>query len=54
MAVYAIGSNAEGIGQIELKSVRSLHYDLQMTEYNVTGLRPIEVRGALQPVSQGP
>jgi hypothetical protein len=54
MAVYAIGSTTEGVGHIELKSVRSMYYDLQMREYNVTGVRPIEIQGALQAIPQGP
>ena len=53
MAVYAIGTTAEGVGRIELKSARSLYYDLQMKEYNVVGVRPIEVQGALQAIPHG-
>jgi hypothetical protein len=35
-------------GEISLKSVRNLHFDLQLTEFNSTSPRPREIRAMLE------
>lgn len=37
-----------GTGEITLKSVRNLHFDLQLTEFNSTSPRPREIRAMLE------
>jgi hypothetical protein len=45
MSVYHVGGES---GQVELKSVRNFHWDLQMLEFNVSGLRPGEIQAELR------
>lgn len=39
---------ARDTGEISLKSVRHLHWDLQMMEFNCTSPRPREIRAMLE------
>lgn len=45
MSVYHIHVNS---GEVELKSVRSLRYDLQIEEFNGTSPLPREIRSMLE------
>jgi hypothetical protein len=46
LAVYHI-ENASG--EVSLKSVRNIHYDLRITEFNGTSPLPREIRSLLEP-----
>ena len=45
MAVYHIDTTT---GEIVLKSVRNIHYDLKMIEFNGTSPLPREIRSLLE------
>jgi hypothetical protein len=45
MAVYHVDTTS---GEIVLKSVRNIHYDLQMIEFNGTSPLPGEIRAILE------
>ena len=45
MSVYHIQSSS---GEISLKSVRNIHWDLQMTEFNGTSPLPRDIRSILE------
>jgi hypothetical protein len=45
LAVYHIDTSS---GEISLKSVRNIHYDLRMSEFNGTSPLPREVRSMVE------
>ena len=48
VAVYHVSLSS---GEIALKSVRNVHYDLQMTDFNSQKPLPQEIRGLLEQTS---
>ncbi len=45
ISVYHIDSDS---GKIGLRSVRDIHWDLQMTDFDIEGLPPREIRALLE------
>lgn len=46
LAVYHVDSNS---GEVSLKSVRNIYYDLKINEFNGTSPLPREIRSLLEP-----